>query len=109
MFQLGGPTTVRGYPTDAVAGPDGYYTNLELHHAATGPLATPIDAYIFYDHGSVYNHFPAVETLNSIGAGLSWSIGKYATAEVSAGIPLNNVVQPQAPYEVYFRLTARID
>jgi hemolysin activation/secretion protein len=25
LFQLGGPTTVRGYPTDAVAGPDGYY------------------------------------------------------------------------------------
>lgn len=109
LFQLGGPTTVRGYPTDAVAGPDGYYANLELHHAATGPLNTALDAYVFYDRGSVYNHFPAVQTLNSIGAGLTWSISKYATAEVSAGIPLNNVVQPQAPYEVYFRLTARIE
>jgi hemolysin activation/secretion protein len=109
LFQVGGPTTVRGYPTDAVAGPDGYYANLELHHAAPGPLDTALDAYVFYDRGSVYNHFPAVQTLNAIGAGLSWTIGKYATAEVSAGIPLNTVVQPQAPYEVYFRLTAKIE
>lgn len=109
LFQLGGPTTVRGYPTDAVAGPDGYYANLELHHPIPGPMSTALDAYVFYDRGSVFNHFPAVQTLNAIGAGVSWTVGKYAVAEVSAGFPLNNVVEPQAPYEIYFRLTAKID
>jgi hemolysin activation/secretion protein len=109
LFQIGGPTTVRGYPTEAVAGPEGYYANLELHHPVTGPMNTPIDAYVFYDRGSVYNHFPAVQTLDAVGAGLSWTVGKYAVAEVSAGFPLDKVVEPQAPCEVYFRLTAKIE
>jgi hypothetical protein len=58
---------------------------------------------------AVFNHFPAVQTLNAIGAGVSWTVGKYAVAEVSAGFPLNTVVEPQAPYEIHFRLTAKID
>lgn len=108
LFQIGGPSTVRGYPTDAVAGPDGYYGNLELHHAfAVGN--TSLDAYGFYDRGAVYNTFPAVQTLNSAGLGLSWSFSKYVVAEVSAGFPLDKVVEPQAPYELYFRLTAKME
>ena len=107
LFQIGGPTTVRGYPADAVAGPDGYYDNLELHH----PLAlldTSLDAYAFYDRGVVYNHFPSVQTLNSAGLGLSWTLSKYVVADVSAGFPLNKVVDPQSPYQIYFRLTAKL-
>jgi hemolysin activation/secretion protein len=107
LFQVGGPTTVRGYPTDAVAGPDGYYSNLELHRPIQA-FDTTIDAYAFYDRGVVYNHFPAVQTLNSLGAGVSWTLSKYVVAEVSAGFPLDKVVEPQAPYQIYFRITAKL-
>ena len=31
LFFIGGPTTVRGYPTQAVAGDSGYFDNVELH------------------------------------------------------------------------------
>jgi hemolysin activation/secretion protein len=107
LFQIGGPTTVRGYPTSAVAGPDGYYDNLELHRPIA-VLDTSLDVYGFFDHGAVYNHFPAVQTLNSAGMGFSWSVTKYVVAELSAGFPLDKVVDPQSPYEIYFRLTAKL-
>ncbi|WP_158816266.1 ShlB/FhaC/HecB family hemolysin secretion/activation protein [Methylocapsa sp. S129] len=107
LFQVGGPTTVRGYPANSVAGPDGYYGNLELHHAAP-ILGASVDAYVFYDHGAVYNHFPAIQNLDSTGLGFSWSLSKYFVAEVSAGFPLDRVVDPQAPYQIYFRLTAKL-
>jgi hemolysin activation/secretion protein len=107
LFQVGGPTTVRGYPADAVAGPDGYYDNLELHRALA-VLDANIDAYAFYDRGVVYNHFPAVQTLNAAGLGVSWTLDKYIVAELSAGFPLNKVVEPQSPYQIYFRLTAKL-
>jgi hemolysin activation/secretion protein len=108
LFQIGGPTTVRGYPADAVAGPDGYYDNLELHHAFAA-MNTSVDAYVFYDHGAVYNHFPAVQTLNSAGLGFSWTLGKYVVADLSAGFPLEKVVDPQSNYQIYFRLTAKLE
>jgi hemolysin activation/secretion protein len=108
LFQVGGPTTVRGYPADAAAGPSGYYANLELHHAVPIPNAG-LDAYVFYDRGSVYNHFPAVQILNSAGLGVSWTFSKYFVADVSAGFPLDKVVDPQAPYQIYFRLTAKLE
>lgn len=107
LFQIGGPTTVRGYPADAVAGPSGYYDNLELHRGFS-IADTSFDAYVFYDHGAVYNHAPAVQDLNSLGLGLSWTPNKYLVAEVSAGFPLNEAVDPQSPYEIYFRLTAKM-
>jgi hemolysin activation/secretion protein len=107
LFQIGGPTTVRGYPADAVAGPDGYYDNLELHHALAA-LNTSLDAFVFYDHGAVYNHFPSVQNLNSAGLGFSWTLSKYMVADVSAGFPLDKVVDPQSAYQVYFRLTAKL-
>jgi hemolysin activation/secretion protein len=107
LLQVGGPTTVRGFPTDAVAGPDGYYANLELHRPFHA-FDTTIDPYAFYDRGVVYNHFPAVQTLNSLGAGVSWTLSKYAVAELGAGFPLDKVVDPQAPYQIYFRITAKL-
>ena len=84
LFQVGGPTTVRGYPSSAVAGLDGYYANLELHRA-TPILDTSLDVYAFYDRGAVYNTFPTVQILSSAGAGLAWTLNKYLVAVVSAG------------------------
>lgn len=111
LFQIGGPTTVRGFPTDAIAGPTGYYGNLELHHglASLSSVLSGIDVYGFYDRGSVYNvQEPRVVTLNSAGVGLSYDIKKVALAELGAGFPLNHALDRQPDYEFYFRLTAKL-
>ncbi len=117
LFQVGGPTTVRGYPTDALAGPTGYYGNLELHHGLDGvgetigapPWFRTIDAFAFYDRGAVYNPSPKAVTLNSMGVGLSDALTKSVLAEISAGFPINDAVPRQPGYALYFRLTAKFE
>ena len=93
LFQIGGPTTVRGYPTDAVAGPAGFYTNLELHKQLPF-LDSSVDGFLFYDEGAVYNHYPPVRNLNSVGAGIAWNVNKFAEVDLSGGIPLKSRGQP---------------
>ena len=107
LFQIGGPTTVRGYPTDGVAGASGYYTNVELHHALPMVLQG-LDVYGFFDKGAVYNPAPRVTNLNSAGIGFSYDINKVAIAEVSAGFPITHAFDKQSDYEIYFRLTAKL-
>ncbi len=107
LFQIGGPTTVRGYPTDGAAGASGYYGNLELHHPLSMVL-DGLDVYAFFDKGAVYNPAPKATNLNSTGVGFSYDINKVALAEVSAGFPLTKAFDKQSDYEIYFRLTAKI-
>ena len=117
LFQVGGPTTVRGYPTDALAGPTGYYGNLEIHHGLApvgawlnaGPYLDTVDAYAFYDRGAVYNPRPKAVTLNSLGVGLSDAVTKNLLAEVSAGFPINDAIPRASNYEFYFRITAKLE
>jgi hemolysin activation/secretion protein len=108
LFQVGGPTTVRGYPTDAVAGPDGFYTNLELHRQLPF-LNGSVDGFIFYDQGAVYNHYPSVQDLNALGLGIAWNVNKFAELDLSGGFPLNHVVNPQPVGQLYFRFLLRFD
>lgn len=108
LFQDGGPTTVRGYTTQIVAGASGYFTNLELHHNANFILKG-LDLYAFYDRGSVYSTSPAVVTLNSVGGGLSYDFNDRLVAEISAGVPLDHIVSNQPPFEVYFRVTTKFN
>ena len=118
LFQIGGPTTVRGYPTDALAGPTGYFGNLELHRNLApvgawldiGPSLDTVDAYAFYDRGGIYSSAaPRAVTLNSLGVGLSDAVTKNLLAEVSAGFPINDAIPRQSNYEFYFRITAKLD
>jgi hemolysin activation/secretion protein len=107
LLQIGGPTTVRGYPTSGVAGYAGYYGNVELHHHLNA-LAEGLDAFAFVDYGAVYSTFPASVYLTSVGGGLSYKASKYWVADISAGTPLTNVISDQPNYFVYFRLTAKV-
>lgn len=106
LFQIGGPTTVRGYTPALFAAGTGYYANLELHHSAAFVLQG-LDLFAFYDRGSVYSTSPAVVTLQSVGSGLSYDFQNRAVAEVSVGVPLDHPVMHQAPCELYFRLTTK--
>lgn len=107
LIQIGGPTTVRGYPTSGVAGYAGYYGNVELHHNLNG-LLNGLDAFGFIDHGAVYSTFPSSVYLTSAGAGLSYNPGKYWVADVSIGTPLRDEIPDRPNYFIYFRLTAKL-
>lgn len=105
LFQIGGPTTVRGYPTGAVAGASGYYTNLEVHHPVT-VAAQHLDVFGFYDRGEVYSTFPDRVKLDALGVGVTASLYRTLFGELSAGFPLSRSVDNQSGYSIYFRLTA---
>jgi hemolysin activation/secretion protein len=105
LFQIGGPTTVRGYSTTGAAGYAGYYVNVELHHEV--PFIEGLDGFVFYDRGQVYSTFPATVTMDSLGAGLSWDSKRNLIADVSIGVPITKSVDQQPKYTAYFRVTAK--
>lgn len=106
LIQIGGPTTVRGYPTSGVAGYAGYYGNMELHHNVNA-LINGLDAFGFVDYGAVYSTFPKSVYLTSVGLGLSYDTKKYLVADISAGTPLTHAIPDHPDYFVYFRVTAK--
>jgi hemolysin activation/secretion protein len=107
LFQIGGPTTIRGYQSSLLAGDDGYYFQTELHHPLDFALDNA-DAYVFFDRGTVFSTFPQSQAIGSIGAGASWSFSSWGTAEISAAFPLNHNVPGQPDARVYGRLTFHI-
>jgi hemolysin activation/secretion protein len=106
LFQIGGPTTVRGYPTNTVAGFSGYYANLELHRNMTDVI-TGLDAYLFFDRGEVWSSFPSHTWMESAGGGVSWTYFPAVTIEAFAGAPLKRVLDDERKYQAYFRLILR--
>jgi hemolysin activation/secretion protein len=107
LFQIGGPTTVRGYPTNAAAGYSGYYVNLEVHRSWTGPFAG-LDTFALLDAGSVWAVDPRVTTMTSAGVGVRWTMANRLTTELAAAFPLRQAVTPQPYYALYFKVTGHL-
>lgn len=107
LFQIGGPTTVRGYPTNAAPGYSGYYANLELHKNLSQYIQG-LDLYAFIDRGEVYFSFPNHTLLMSAGAGFAWTVIPAVTLEAFAGAPWYHITQTDTRrYEAYFRVSVR--
>ncbi len=106
LFSVGGPTTVRGYPTNAASGDSGYYYNLELHRNMSDVIRG-LDLFAFVDSGAVFSTFPSVTQLDSAGVGLSWTPYAPITLEASVGVPWRTVIVGQARSEFYGRVTIR--
>jgi hemolysin activation/secretion protein len=106
LFSIGGPTTVRGYPTNAVAGDSGYYFNLELHRNMSD-LIRGLDIFAFVDSGATFSTFPRLTQLDSAGAGLSWTPHAAITFETSVGVPWRTVLADQPNYQWYGRFIFR--
>ena len=106
LFTIGGPTTVRGYPTNAVGGDSGYYTNFELHYDWS-QLIKGLDTFVFIDTGAVYSTAPAEVDLTSSGVGLSWTPVPAITFEASIGFPWRDAVPDQPRNEAYGRVVFR--
>ncbi|MCD9105787.1 ShlB/FhaC/HecB family hemolysin secretion/activation protein [Bradyrhizobium japonicum] len=106
VFSIGGPTTVRGYPSNAASGDSGYYFNAELHYNWSQWLKG-FDTYIFTDWGAVYSTFPGINELGSVGVGFSWTYASFMTFEANYATPLKMAVSTQNHYEAYGRVILR--
>lgn len=106
IFSIGGPTTVRGYPTNAVAGDSGYYFNAELHYNWSN-WVRGLDTYFFTDWGAVYSTFPGIVELGSVGAGFSFTYAPSMTFEASYATPIKFALSTQRHYEAYARFILR--
>ena len=104
LFQIGGPTTVRGYPSDGVAGDDGFYVNLELHKPFKVQDKT-INGFAFLDAGEVYSSFPKVTTLVSAGVGASYAFNKNSRFDLVVGVPLKKTLANQSKATLSATLT----
>lgn len=103
LFNIGGPTSVRGYPADGVAGDSGYYAQVELHHDMSR-FREGLDIFAFTDAGQVFSTFPETTTLVSAGAGLAYDMGK-GNLELTLAAPILKSISDQADLTVYGRLT----
>ena len=106
IFSIGGPTTVRGYPTNAVAGDSGWYVNAELHYNWSD-LLKGLDTYVFTDWGAVHSTFPGVVELTSLGAGFTYTMAPSITFEGNIATPLKFAIATQRHYEAYGRFVFR--
>lgn len=87
VFQIGGPSTVRGYTQGELAGDGGVFLSLQGNQRVSPTLTL----YGFIDHGRIDASFRQPEQLTSIGAGAIWSIHRQLTGELSLGLPMRNV------------------
>ena len=106
LFQIGGPTTVRGYPTNSVSGDKCYLANIELHRDLSA-LTKGLDTFVFVDHGAVFSTNPGTRTATSGGVGLQWSPRPETTVELTDARPFHELVSTQLTYEIYGRLVWR--
>jgi hemolysin activation/secretion protein len=105
IYQIGGPTTVRGYPIGSAFGNSGFYGQAELHYALPEPLK--LETFVFLDHGQTYLNSARVTHATSVGAGLIWRPLDWASLEGGVARPLQRVSAVQRDVELYFRLTLR--
>jgi hemolysin activation/secretion protein len=99
LFQIGGPTTVRGYPSDGVAGDSGYYVSSELHKQFD-VQGKAVDGFVFADFGEVYSTFPSHTSLVSAGIGVNYSFTKYAKGTLSIAAPIKQSLSNQSDYVI---------
>jgi hemolysin activation/secretion protein len=103
LFQIGGPGTVRGYPSDGVGGDSGYYVQTELHWAP--PDFEGVDLYALADFGEVFSSFPARTSLASVGAGVSYNWQNGVQADLITAIPVLSSLPDQGGFAIYGKLT----
>jgi hemolysin activation/secretion protein len=114
QFVVGGPGSVRGYRTNALAGDGGFSSGLEvrLPLVSTATGRNIVSLLPFADVGRIWNHdraTPGKRTLSSLGAGVEWAPHSALTFRVDAAGALRDVSPKNdlQDYGVTFRVTWR--
>ncbi len=102
QFQVGGMSTVRGYPEGLLIGDDGYFVSAEYAFAIgedagdgpVSPFAQRLRAFGFLDHGAAFpfkgndQGTDSDDFLTSAGLGLNLNLGRYLRGRLVLGVPL---------------------
>ena len=122
QFQLGGMTTVRGYPEGLLLGDDGYFAGVELNFPLF-PAETlffgmsmkeRIKGFTFFDHGGAFAYKGANQSidyndfLTSAGIGLNVTVSRYLSGRVSWGIPLSQAHDNLKDSRIHFYFQSEI-
>ncbi|MBB6183570.1 ShlB/FhaC/HecB family hemolysin secretion/activation protein [Oleiagrimonas soli] len=104
LFQIGGPGSVRGYERGVLAGPRGYYVDLELHRA----FSEKLDLFVFADHGEVRANYPNASSISGAGLGGMYRY-RWLTASADVAKPFDTVTPQQDSVRFDFRLSVDFD
>ena len=104
LFQIGGPTSVRGYQSGTFAGDSGYFANIELHR--NFDLVQGLDFFAFFDAGSVFATSPAERALYASGVGGVLHLTQNIGLSTSIGMPIETAVPGEKGYQLCIQLAA---
>jgi hemolysin activation/secretion protein len=116
QFQVGGSTSVRGFPEGFLIGDEGYMANLEFYFpvvpAGSGGLSSLLNrrlkGTLFIDHGEIFkNRGNADGRIRGAGIGLLIKYSKYFTGRLNLGIPLTDRDTLEDKYQVHFMIQSR--
>lgn len=122
LFQIGGMSTVRGYPEGLLAGDNGYYTSAELTVAlpfverlSKNKLTrNDVKFFIFLDHGGTFPYKGNDESINSddfltsAGFGFDFKFTQYFSGRISCGIPLVSRDDNQDGASIHFYIQSKL-
>lgn len=111
-FGLGGPSSVRGYPSAWSLGDRGVFGSIEGRYRFQ-VVELPVVFSVFADGGYVARKYPAVGTdesanLSSLGIGFNSAPAPWLTAEILAAVPTGDMksADGHAGGRIWFSLTA---
>jgi hemolysin activation/secretion protein len=104
LLQLGGSATVRGYPLGVVAGDNGYFANLEWHHA----IVENVSGFLFGDTGTVRTSGSPNERVSSLGFGVDARVFKTVDFNLTVGRASDIILPDQGRIVVTARVSWQI-
>ncbi len=117
LFQIGGPSTVRGYQQGLISGDGGYFSQAQLTYrigsvlsslgvpdSIVKPTLSDTSIYAFTDSGRAMTVSPQPKTMLSVGTGLLWNFTDWVSSDISVAFPLHKLSVNQSHAAFYFRL-----
>lgn len=115
QFQLGGVSSVRGYPEGYLIGDEGYFMSLEYRYTLADleqwlGAGNRLRALAFADHGGIYSSLPGdapdqEDYLLSLGLGLHYQYVDRLQLSLQIGFPLDDKSSVDDDYAVHFLVT----
>ncbi len=109
QFQIGGISTVRGYPEGYLLGDDGYLVSAEV----TFPLIRYLKGAVFFDHGGAFPYKGGGESyddqdfLTGAGFGLNLELPKYLSGRAYVAWPIGGRQEKIDDVRFHFFVQAR--
>ena len=122
QFQVGGLSSVRGYPEGHLVGDEGYFVSAEIkfplpftdREGGGSSLREKLKGSCFIDHGAAlpYKGNGASSShedfITGVGVGLSMNFSRYLTGRVDVGFPLAKHGRDIDSFQIHFTLMSTV-